>query len=69
MDWIVIAPQAAGAIIGFIQIFICFVIPSRENASSDEIECQAIQPVEEGTGMDIEATISMTQVTNSPSLG
>ena len=55
MDWIMIIPNGTGAILGFIQMFICLVIPSRGEVSSAEIE---IQPVEEETEVDVEATSS-----------
>ena len=57
MDWIMIIPNGTGAILGFIQMFICLVIPSRGEVSSAEIE---IQPMEEETEVDVEATASMT---------
>ena len=58
MDWIIMIPQGLGAIIGFVQMFICLVVPSGEKVSS--VEIQAVQPVEEVTDVDVEATASMT---------
>ena len=58
MDWIIMIPQGSGAIIGFVQMFICLVIPSRDKVFS--VEIQAVQPVEEVTDVDVEATASMT---------
>ena len=56
MDWIIMIPQGLGAIIGFVQMFICLVVPSRGEGSSAEIE---IQPLEEETEVDVEATSSI----------
>jgi hypothetical protein len=57
MDWIMIISNGTGAILGFIQMLIWLVIPSRGEVSSAEIE---IQPMEEETEVDIEATVSIT---------
>jgi hypothetical protein len=54
MDWIMIIPNGIGAILGFIQMFICFLVPSREEVSSAKIE------VVEETEVDVEATMSNT---------
>ncbi len=58
MDWIMIIPNGVGAILGFVQIFICLVIPSREKASPGEIEIQGVH--EEGTDEDVETSITST---------
>ncbi len=59
MDWIIMIPQGSGAIIGFVQMFICLVIPSREKVFS--VDFQAVQASGgEVTGVDVEATASMT---------
>lgn len=62
MDWIIITPNGVGAILGFIQMFICLVIPNREKESSDKIESQGVQLTEEelDVDVDVEATASTT---------
>jgi len=53
MDWIIMVPNGLGAILGFIQMFLRLVIPSREILpSSSEIERPEVMDVE------IEATAS-----------
>ena len=58
MDWLLIIPNGVGAILGFIQIFICLVIPSREKVPHSEIESGGIQPAEKVTDEDVETTIA-----------
>ncbi len=58
MDWIMIIPNGVGAILGFIQIFICLVIPSREKVPSSDIETGGIHPEEKVTDVDVETIIA-----------
>lgn len=60
MDWIIVIPNGLGAILGFIQVFLCFVIPRRGEAPF----APAHMAAEEATDSDVEATAS-TASTNS----
>jgi hypothetical protein len=65
MDWIIITPNGVGAILGFIQIFICLVIPNREKLSSDKIESQGIQLTEKVLDVDVDVDVEATASTTS----
>ncbi len=60
MDWIMIIPNGVGAILGFIQIFICLVIPRQEKVPPSEIETGGVQPAENVTDVDVETTSDST---------
>eukprot|EP00579_Thalassiosira_antarctica_P032040 CAMPEP_0201992858 /NCGR_PEP_ID=MMETSP0905-20130828/1274_1 /ASSEMBLY_ACC=CAM_ASM_000554 /TAXON_ID=420261 /ORGANISM="Thalassiosira antarctica, Strain CCMP982" /LENGTH=269 /DNA_ID=CAMNT_0048547595 /DNA_START=329 /DNA_END=1138 /DNA_ORIENTATION=- len=69
MDWIIIVPNGLGAILGFIQMFLRLVVPSRETfPSSGEIERQDELSVG-GTDVDIEATVSASTAEASTNNG
>jgi len=57
MDWIIIVPNGFGAILGFIQMFLRLVVPSRETFPSGEVERQ-LELSGGVTDVDIEATVS-----------
>ena len=68
MDWIIIVPNSLGVILGFIQIFLHLVYPSRETPPSGKIERQD-ELSGEVTDVDIESTVSASTAEASTKIG
>jgi solute carrier family 50 protein (sugar transporter) len=82
MDWIIVIPNGLGSILGFIQIFLCLVIPNRSGkattTTTDGILMDSLEELvlhhhatneEEEIDSDIEATAASSTVskrTSSP---
>ena len=71
MDWIIVIPNGLGSVLGFIQVFLCLVIPNRggkdATAAADGVPTNSLEGLavqqraaqkEEETDSDIEATAS-----------
>ena len=77
MDWIIVIPNGLGSVLGFIQVFLCLVIPNRSGkdttTTTDGVPMNSLEELvvqqqaaqkEEETDSDIEATASSTVSTN-----
>jgi solute carrier family 50 protein (sugar transporter) len=82
MDWIIVIPNGLGSVLGFIQIFLCLVIPNRSGkaTTTDGIPMDPLEGLvlhhhatkeeeeeEEETDSDIEATAASSTVSKRTS--
>ena len=71
MDLVILVPNGLGAILGFIQVFLCMVAPRKEILASGEIEVNDVErSVEELADVDVgtaDTDIEANDVEETPS--